>query len=416
MWSDSRYERTVADAAALVDEFIATRALTERLLRNISVQDFHHAHHPDFSPIAWHLGHIAFFEARWALEHAHGESSFAPAEAWLFDPQSIPKPRRVDLPGAQTLLRNATRVRQRTLEHLRRETASASNPDDQLRRGLYVYRLVLAHEQQHAETIATVLRMRSAESRAHSGFPLPEKGEPVNSPPLRFDASEAQVGEDDRLVGYDNERGAHRVRLGPFELESTPVTNARWLGFVREGGYFRRELWTAEGWSWREMKGIERPYYWSESDEGIQLRALGGNVPLPLHHPVDGVSAYEADAFARWSGARLPTESEWEHAARTIHTGTPCFGLSAGSTRPAGRSADLLGNVWEWTSSTFLPYPGFRPDPYERYSLPWFDGRHRVLRGGSFATQALNLRPSFRNWYEPHWRAMFAGVRLARDR
>jgi ergothioneine biosynthesis protein EgtB len=199
--------------------------------------------------------------------------------------------------------------------------------------------------------------------------------------------------------------------LRPFQLARHPATQAQFAAFMADGGYRRRELWTGAGWAWRAAEGVERPHHWR------------WDAP---DHPVAGVSAYEAEAFCRWAGARLPTEFEWEHAARNLVVTAECGnlgGLRLGTTPvggfPAGRSADgaldLFGNVWEWTASAFAPYPGFRAWPYAGYSEAWFDGRHRVLRGGSWATRSFALRRSFRNWYVPETRQIFAGFRCARD-
>jgi ergothioneine biosynthesis protein EgtB len=201
------------------------------------------------------------------------------------------------------------------------------------------------------------------------------------------------------------------VELGAFALARHPVTQSQFAAFMADGGYRRHALWSRQGWAWRETEAVARPLHWRRDAPD---------------HPVAGVSAYEAEAFCRWAGARLPTEFEWEHAARNLVVSAECGnlgGVHLGTTPvgrfPGGRSADgaddLFGNVWEWTASDFAPYPGFRPWPYAGYSQAWFDGRHRVLRGGSWATRSFALRRSFRNWYVPETRQIFAGFRPARD-
>jgi len=227
---------------------------------------------------------------------------------------------------------------------------------------------------------------------------------------VRVPGGTTMIGHDG-AAALDNERPAHPVEVGAFELQRHPATQAQFAAFIADGGYRRRELWTEEGWTWRAREDVARPCHW---------RAGAPD------HPVAGVSAHEADAFARWAGARLPSEREWEHAARGLVSSAGCgnFGGVRGQTTPvgqfpAGRSADgafdLLGNVWEWTASNFEPYPGFSAWPYEGYSQAWFDGRHRVLRGGSWATRSCPLRPSFRNWYPAETRQILAGFRCARD-
>ena len=398
------------DTSSIAHELAETRQLTLDLVALANDSELCRSYDPDFSPIGWHLGHIVTFEAIWVLERACRRLYLTPRYRQLFDPRKNAKPNRIALPSREELLSFAAEVRAQTLDLL----DDGRHDTRDLTRDLYVFRFVLAHEQQHAETVATVLRMRDAESRARSAFPCPHSNAQAQASfPIVFDTVEAIIGSDDPVHAYDNERHQHAVRLRPFALDAHPVTNADWLTFIGNGGYARREWWTDAGWAWRASSGVTRPSTWTEGDP--QLRALGGDIALPLSHPVEGVSAHEADAYARSVGRRLPTEAEWEHAARSAASVEPRIGARCGGTRAVGTGPDLIGNVWEWTSSNFVPYPGFSPHPYEGYSKPYFDGRHRVLRGGSWATQSANARPSFRNWYQPEWRAMFAGLRCARD-
>jgi iron(II)-dependent oxidoreductase len=246
--------------------------------------------------------------------------------------------------------------------------------------------------------------------------------------------------EDDGAFVFDNEKWAHPVELAPFRIARAPVTQAAFAEFVADAGYRRRGLWSDAGWRWREATGASHPVYWRQVDGAWQRRAFDRWVPLEPRHPVVNVCWYEADAFCRWAGRRLPTEGEWEAAAagepgpggalaprkRRFPWGDGAPGpehawLDARALRTApvgafaaGESAfgcrQLLGNVWEWTASDFLPYPGFEPDPYRDYSQPWF-GTHKVLRGGSFATPARLLRSTWRNFYTPGRRDPWAGLR-----
>lgn len=203
------------------------------------------------------------------------------------------------------------------------------------------------------------------------------------------------VGSDDVLV-FDNEKGVHGKELAPFAIRRDPVTNGEWQAFMQEAGYHRPELWSREGWNWRNAHDIRTPLGWRGSGTDIGLQVLPeGTVQRNADAPVVGVSRFEAEAFARWAGARLPHEHEWEHAQRE------------GSLRGTGR-------VWEWCGNPFAPYPGFRPFPYNEYSAPWFDGQHYVLRGGSDWSDPLLKRPSMRNFFTPEKRHVFAGVRVAR--
>lgn len=401
-----------AAAEALAGELEATRRLTLRLVAAASDEELRTAWHGDFSPVGWHLGHVAAFEAGWVLERAHGEPPLPAAVRERFDPRATPKPRRTELPVRAALLELARDVRRRTLGHLASDAARGARGT--LVDGGYVYRFVLAHEQQHAETMATVLRLRPAPSRERSGFPLPAPGPFRRRAPLHVPGGSAMIGSA-RPDAYDNERGTHEVQLEPLDLDGQPATNADWLEFIASGGYLRRELWSEAGWAWLARARVCAPSTWLAAPRGHLLRAMGGDAPLPLSHPVEGVAAFEAEAYARFRGGRLPTEAEWEAAAHLAVDASPRLGLVCGATRAVGEAPDLLGNVWEWTASTFAPYPGFRPFPYDGYSATWFDGCHRVLRGGSWATQARVATPTFRNWYPPGWREMFAGVRVARD-
>lgn len=376
------------------ERFERTRALTLELVALASDDEVRRALHPDLSPVLWHLGHIAAFEAAWLL----GE----PLDL-RFDPRALKKTvRPARLPARADVLAFAADVRRRVRPRL-----DDGDP--------VLLQMVWSHEQQHAETIAWSLRLRSAERRARVPWPLPDVDAPASpASELAFHAGEVELGEPDTTVGQDNERAVHRVPLAPFAIDARPVTNAEWLGFIDAGGYERAEWWTAEGWAWREKAGVTHPATWARVPGGWLLRAFAGDVPLPMGHPVEGVSAHEADAYACWAGKRLPTEAEWERAARQVGAASPRIGLRAGATRAAGAD-DWTGNVWEWTASAFAAYPGFEPGPYGGYSAPYFDGRHRVLRGGSWATQEANARASFRNWFEPHWRVVFAGLRCARS-
>lgn len=385
---------STAGQRALAADFAACRAATLALFARVEPELFRVQLHPGYSPLGWHLGHIAYTEALWLLDG--GASMTTPALARAFSVDGLAKAARTGIPDAPATQDYVARVRQATLLRLAEPAAALDAA---------LWRFVLQHEAQHAETASFLLALAKRDGAAAEISPDARPLDYVGVP-----GGLAAIGASG-AAALDNERDAHSIEVPAFRLARHPVTQAQFAAFMAEGGYRRRDLWSERGWDWRAAEAIERPLHW---------RAGAPD------HPVAGVSAHEAEAFCRWAGARLPTEFEWEHAARGLVVSTDCGnfgGVHLGTTPvgrfPGGRSADgaddLFGNVWEWTASTFAPYPGFRAWPYARYSQAWFDGGHRVLRGGSWATRSFALRRSFRNWYVPETRQIFAGFRCARD-
>jgi iron(II)-dependent oxidoreductase len=327
-------------------------------------------------------------------------------------------------------------VRGRVLDVL--ERSPADRADD-----LFAFGMVVQHEEQHDETMLATLQLRQGPPVLGAGEPLPP-GRPVPLGELGRDAVLVPAGEfmlgvdpTDEPWSLDNERPAHRVDLPAFRIGRVPVTNGQWLAFLADGGYGEPRWWSERGWRHRVTAGLERPAFWTA--DGARRR-FGMVEDIPLDEPVQHVSYFEAEAFAAWAGARLPTEVEWEKACawdpvagrrRRWPWGdcAPSSGLAnlgGGALRPApvgaypaGASAygveQLIGDVWEWTSSPFQPWPGFAPMLYDTYSAPFFGGDYRVLRGGSWAVAPSTIRPSFRNWDHPVRRQIFTGVRLAWD-
>ena len=395
---------------ALREAYAACRAGTYALFDDLAEDEFRIQPHPEFSPPGWHLGHVAYTEARWLLCHCAGEPLPHPEYRVTFDVNGLPKPERsAKLPPKDEVVDYAQDIRERIIGQLDAATF------EQYGR---VWQFVLQHESQHGETI-TFLRHLMGDRPAlnEDGPALPAEWVPVPAGP-------ASIG-CDGLQAIDNEGPAHTVMLGDFSLAKHPVTQAQFARFIEAGGYSDRRWWDDEGWSWLAGAKVSAPLYWREGLANV---------------PVMGVNAYEADAFARFSNARLPSEAEWEKAAawnpdKGVASAFPwgealpgpetsnCDRAHRGTTvvdrYPAGRSAygaeDMIGNVWEWTSSTFDGYDGFQAWPYEGYSQIYFDGAHRVLRGGSWATRPWAVRASFRNWYQPQIRQILAGFRLARD-
>jgi iron(II)-dependent oxidoreductase len=299
-----------------------------------------------------------------------------------------------------------------------------------------VWEMVVQHEHQHDETMLQCIQL--AEARLYSLSPAPyQPVAPVWPAMVRVDAGPFRMGDSGPGFAYDNERPRHVVDVATFEIDTVPVTNGDYLAFVEDGGYARRELWSDAGWAWRRNAAAERPLFWTADG---RERRFDRRDPIEPSLPVMHVSWFEADAYARWAGKRLPTEAEWEKAAawgpgadlpRRYPWGddepTPeranldqlAFGPLPAGCHPDGASAygvlGLIGDAWEWTSDDFVGYPGFRAHPYPEYSEVFFGAGHKVLRGGSWATRPSVARNTFRNWDLPERRQIFCGFRCARD-
>jgi iron(II)-dependent oxidoreductase len=336
------------------------------------------------NPVLWELGHVAWFQEHWCLrlraDESLSESVLDGADA-LYDSAKVAHDTRWDLPlpDLSATLEFQDRVLERVLARLEHE------PDNEW--FLYFAQLALFHEDMHAEAFHY--------TRQTLGYADPLDGNRAGKGALDGDV-ELPGGE--FLLGaarnsgfhFDNEKWAHRVELKPFHIARAPVTNAQFLEFVRDGGYSRRDLWSPEGWNWKDR--ARGPRYWVERDGEWRERRFDEEVRLDGDLPVMHVNWYEANAYCRYANRRLPSEAEWERAASSSR----------------GAPANL--GVWEWTSSTFAPYPGFVCDPYREYSEPWF-GTHKALRGGSFATPARLVSNTFRNFYTPDRGDIFAGFR-----
>ncbi len=400
------------------------RSGTLALFEGIDDTTFRRQAHPEFSPAGWHLGHIAFTEAYWILERYAGLPPVFPEYHKLFAADGLPKCDREKLPPLADVCDYLDTVRTKVLAYL--ETA----PLDKQER---LWRFLLQHESQHSETIAFVLQLQRwhlRERHQEMWVRVPaENLQPDLYPPaemIEIPAGEFEMG-NDSIDALDNERSLHRVYLDTYWIDRYPVTCKQYRVFMEAGGYQSDRWWSAAGWEWLQENPVKEPLYWSAA-------------PTWDNHPVCGVSWYEAEAYARFVGKRLPTEAEWEKAAswnviaqrrQTYPWGEAepqtqrCnHDNAAGQTTPVnaypgGQSAygcyDMLGNVWEWTSSWFDGYEGFVSYPYQGYSQAYFDGQHRVLKGGSWATRLWAMRSSFRNWYYPGVRQILAGFRCASD-
>ncbi|MBD2455198.1 ergothioneine biosynthesis protein EgtB [Nostoc sp. FACHB-87] len=441
------------------------RKRTLKLLDELDDITFCNQYHPDFSPIGWHLGHIAYTESLWLLEHSAGLRCLFPQYRKLFAADGLPKSERVKLPNLAEIRYYLQTVREKVLQYL--EVVDIK-PQERL------WRFLIQHESQHCEILSYVLELSkrgkgvgvhtstalsnptstalskqgcegvgvqgnnitlstqhshfdSAQCTAlstHTSTPLSVQHSALNTQMVMIPAGEFEMG-NNSLDALDNESFCHRVYLDTYWIDRYPVTCGQYREFMAAGGYKNPEWWSDAGWQWLQVEQVTEPLYW-QNDRSYD------------DHPVCGVSWYEAEAYSRFVGKRLPTEAEWEKAAswdaqaqrrRTYPWGEEmpsqkycnCDRL-IGQTTPVGNYPggespygllDTLGNVWEWTASWFTPYQGFQSYPYVGYSQVYFDHQHRVLKGGSWATRPWVARCSFRNWYYPCVRQVFTGFRCA---
>lgn len=411
-----------------------TRLLTDA----VDDTDLVAQHSPLMSPLVWDLAHVGNQEELWLLRDVGGrEPLLDPAVDQLYDAFEHPRGERPSLPllDPTESRRYVTDVRGRVLDVLER---SRFEGRPLLEQG-FAFGMIVQHEQQHDETMLATHQLR--------------KGDPVldaPAPPGAVDhawpddvlvpAGPFTMGTSTEPWALDNERPAHDVDLPAFWIDAVPVSNGDYLRFMADGGYDDPRWWAAAGWEHRQGAGIVAPLFWVRGGDHWLRRRFGHLEPVPLDEPVVHVSWYEADAYARWAGKRLPTEAEWEKAARHDPTTgrsrrfpwgdddpTPeRANLGQRHLRPApvgaypgGVSAygvrQLMGDVWEWTSTDLHGYPGFVAWPYREYSEVFFGPDYKMLRGGSFATDTAACRGTFRNWDYPIRRQIFAGFRCARD-
>lgn len=397
-------------------------------------------HDPLMSPIAWDLGHIAAFEDLWLCQRVGGYPPLRPDLAATYDASQTPRSVREQAPRleAAEALEFMQAVRTRSLEVL--AGVSLTEPEDPLNYDGFVWDMLVQHEHQHNETILQTLKL------AEPGVYAPQPAVPPGTRPqdpaatqymVRIEPGRVELGAGDTGFAYDNERPRHSLGMQPFYIDNTPVTNEAFAEFVAEGGYQRSDWWSSEGWHWRQQAGVDRPLYW---DRAGRERDFAEAAELNPDRPVAHVSWYEADAYARWQGKRLPTEAEWETAAswdpeaqatRVYPWGDVAetsgranldqlaFAPTPVASYPDGASPysvlGMVGDLWEWTASEFAGYPGFAAWPYSEYSEIFFNAGYRVLRGGSWATRPRAVRCSFRNWDLPQRRQIFAGFRCATD-
>ncbi len=425
----------------LADELDAARRRSLALLDPLPGEIQQRQHSTLMSPVVWDLAHVGNYEEIWLLGRV-GFDRVNPDLDGVYDAFLTPRAERKKLPmlGPGEARSYVGEVRDRVLDGLARVDLSADDPH--LRDGT-LYRMVVQHEHMHDETILAALQLlEEGYQRWSPDLPLPvtPPGGFIAVGEVLVEAGPFTMGTDTEPWAFDNERSAHTVDLPAYYIDTTPVTNAQYLRFIEAGGYDDPRHWDPEGWAWRQKAGLEHPQFWQYEGPGSwSVDRFGHRIPLPPDEPVQHVCWYEADAYARWAGKRLPTEAEWEKAAswdpaRGEKRRTPWgdqdgadhanlsqtfFGPAPVGSFPDGASAagchQMLGDVWEWCASDFGPYPNFGAFPYREYSEVFFGPTYKILRGGSWATHRSLARTTFRNWDFPIRRQLFCGFRCARD-
>jgi dimethylhistidine N-methyltransferase len=423
--SSMSLSRATADPAGqgLQGRYSAVRQATEGLTRSLTPEDMAAQSMSDASPTKWHLAHTTwFFETFLLVPGVAGYKVFDPRFSYLFNsyyeavgPRQ-PRPARGML--TRPSLADVMAYRAHVDAAMTRLFATRADPAMQ-----DLVELGLAHEEQHQELMLMDILHLFARSPLSPAFAPPRPATPRQPlSPLTyvgFQGGLVQIGHGGEDFAFDNERPAHRVWLEPFRIADRLVTNSEWLAFMADGGYRRAELWLADGWALAQAEGWRAPIYWRDDDGEWRVMSLHGLRVLDPSAPVSHVSYYEADAYAAWAGVRLPTEAEWEHAAAStsFQNSEPGRGqLDACAALSGAGLRQMAGELWQWTRSAYLAYPGFRtaPGAVGEYNGKFMSGQF-VLRGGACVTPAGHTRPSYRNFFHPGQRWMFSGVRLACD-
>lgn len=400
----------------------ATRALSLDLVSELSDADATVQSMPDASPAKWHLAHITWFLETFVLRAVTDYQPFDPAYHYLFNSYYEAEGARHARPQRGMLTRPSLDDVLAYRRHVDAALAEAFVQLDDKARALV--ELGIQHEQQHQELMLTDLLHLFAQNPLRPAYAAAERTlEPVPAALqwIEHPGGVHAIGHDGAGFAFDCEGPRHDVLLRPFALADRPVTNAEWRGFIDDGGYRRPELWLSDGWAWVQAQAIEAPLYWSAADNGRWSRfGLDGFGPIEPAAAVTHISYYEADAYARWADARLPTEGEWETAAARLDPAQGNFLDGRVPARPRAPTAasglrQMFGNVWEWTGSAYLAYPGFKPveGAVGEYNGKFMCGQF-VLKGGSCATPRGHARASYRNFFYPHQRWQFTGVRLAK--
>ena len=419
-----------SEAGRLAERFARIRQQSLDLAAPLTAEDCQIQSMPDASPTKWHLAHVTWFFETFVLErYERGFVPFDPSFRVLFNSyyhgigERHPRPQRglITRPTLEVVMRYRRQVDER-LQALVAETPADRERDEIITLGLH-------HEQQHQELLLTDIKHALSfdpSPRAYAKRWPMTAVQPQALRWIRHAGGVVEHGHDAGLDGsfcFDNETPRHLVYLAPFEIASRPVSYGDYLSFIDDGGYRRPELWLSMGWDWVASGSRTAPLYWRESDGKWLNHTLQGRVEIDPRTPVCHLSYFEADAYARWAGARLPTEAEWEHAARRLTQPQRGNFADRGSFHPLphadadrGEPVQMYGDVWEWTQSSYAPYPGYHPLPgaVGEYNGKFMCNQY-VLRGGSCATPAGHARASYRNFFPPDAQWQFSGLRLARD-
>ena len=432
----SRSDAGSIRAECLLARFHQIRNFTNALCANLEPEDFVVQSMPDVSPTKWHLAHTTwFFETFILKKFVSGYRTEVPEYAYLFNSyyNAAGDMHRRDLRGliSRPTVSEARRYRSSIDSHMENLLSDADESlIDEIEPILI---LGFHHEQQHQELLITDIKHVFAQNPLYPVFRSggarhsvrAEERTATDCRPYHFvdfDEATVQIGHDGNGFSYDNESPRHQALVSAFSLASRPVTNGEYLQFVGDEGYARSEFWLSLGWMTVNEQRWQAPLYWVQRDGGWWNFTLSGFRPVDESEPVTHVSYFEADAYANWAGARLPTEFEWEHAASDYPMEGNFVEQEAFHPQPAASSAQardlqqMFGDVWEWTRSAYSPYPGYRAAPG---ALGEYNGKFMcnqyVLRGGSFATSRTHIRHTYRNFFQPEKRWQFTGIRLARD-
>ncbi|WP_300611506.1 ergothioneine biosynthesis protein EgtB [Trebonia sp.] len=436
-------EHTQALRGRIAAELLAARDRTTLLTTAVDDADLVRQHSPLMSPLVWDLAHVANQEELWLLREVGGRTPMHPEIDPLYNAFEHPRAERPTLPllPPHEARGYGHEVRGRVLDLLDRVrfgSARDGNGERLLADG-FAFGMIAQHEVQHDETMLATHQLRIGPPVLSAPAPGPAPADAAALPAEVFvPGGPFTMGTSAEPWALDNERPAHVVDVPGFYLDTTPVTNAAYAQFIADGGYDDPRLWTAGGWAHRQRAGLAAPLFWRWEGEWVRV-SFGVPAPIIPNEPVLHVCWYEADAYARWAGRRLPAEAEWEKAARydpvtgrsrrypwgdddptpsLANLGQRHLRPAPAGSYPAGAAPcgarQLIGDVWEWTSSDFLPYPGFTAWPYKEYSQVFFGPEYKVLRGGAFGVSPVACRGTFRNWDYPIRRQIFAGFRTAR--